>query len=306
MTYVEAMVKLNARPSGSASLLKCRDQIKAHLESIPLKVFEQEWWETDSVQKKKIRMHNVWTEIPGDDPVNGPILMLCAHYDTKLCKGHPEVAGEERNFEFVGAIDGAGGSAVLMELATHLAKRKNDPNIWILWVDGEESIPWTWNKDNTQALHGSKHFVEVMSKDKKRFPKGLGARIKAFVLIDLIGSKNYKFDKDLASNSQLNAIFSKAAEQMGEQKRMNSNPSEMTDDHIPFRNQGVKVIDLIDFHFRQPKGARHPDYQAWWHTAEDNLEAMDPAALAFTGNLIWTALPILEKEIFKMTPKDQK
>lgn len=306
MTHVQKMVALGARPAGSGALLACKNQIKAHIEGLGLKIHEQDWWETDSVQKKKVRMHNIWTEIPGRDPVNGPILMLCAHYDTKLCQGHEKVEGEQRNFEFVGAIDGAGGSAVLMELAGHLAKRQNGPNIWILWVDGEESIPWTWKSDDTECLHGSKHFVDVMSNDKKRFPKGLANRIKAFVLLDLIGSKNIKIDKDKNSNPTLNKIFNQAAEMMGESARMYAHASAMTDDHLPFQKKGVTVIDLIDFHFRVPNGNRHPDYEAWWHTANDNLQAMDPASLAFAGNLVWTALPIIEKKIFKMEVQGQK
>lgn len=306
MRHVEKMVALGPRPAGSPALLACRNQIKQHLAGLGLKTYQQDWWETDSVQKKKVRMHNIWTEIPGRDPVKGPILMLCAHYDTKLCQGHQDVEGEQRNFEFVGAIDGAGASAVLMELAGHLAKRNNGPNVWILWVDGEESIPWTWKPDNTECLHGSRHFVDVMSKDKKRFPLGLANRIKAFVLLDLIGSKNIKIDKDKNSNPTLNKIFQQAAEAMGEGARMYAHASAMTDDHLPFQKKGITVIDLIDFHFRVPKGNRDPNYEAWWHTADDNLAAMDPASLAFAGNLVWTALPLIEKKIFKMAANSQK
>jgi glutaminyl-peptide cyclotransferase len=306
MRYVKAMVDLGTRPAGSPSLLACKNQIKAHLESLGLKTYEQQWWEMDSVQKKKVRMHNIWTQIPGDDPIHGPILMLCAHYDTKLCSGHDESDGEKRNIDFVGAIDGGGASGLLMELATHLKDRNNGPNIWILWVDGEESIPWQWKTDNSECLHGSRHFVKVMSKDKTNFPKGLAHRIKAFVLLDLIGSKNIKIDRDKSSNRALSDIFLEAAKKMGEEKRMFQTASEMTDDHLPFRNQGVKVIDLIDFHFRVPGGSRDPAYEAWWHTEQDNLEAMDAASLTFAGNLVWNALPILEEKIFKMKPKDNK
>ena len=306
MSHVQKMVALGPRPAGSPALLACKNQIKAHLEGLGLKTYEQNWWESDSVQKKKVRMHNIWTEIPGKDPENGPILMLCAHYDTKLCQGHDESDGERKNFDFVGAIDGAGASAVLMELARHFATRENGPNVWILWVDGEESIPWTWKSDNTECLHGSRHFVEVMSKNKERFPKGMAHRIKAFVLLDLIGSKNIKIDKDKNSSPKLNKIFLEAAESLGAADRMYANASAMTDDHLPFQKKGIAVIDLIDFHFRAPKGARNPDYEAWWHTEDDNLEAMDPASLAFAGNLVWAAVPILEQKVFKMEAKRAK
>ena len=54
---------------------------------------------------------------------------------------------------------------------------------------------------------------------------------------------------------------------------------------------------LIDFERRipgRPQVNPTTDYQQWWHTSEDNLDAMDPDALAFTGNLLLQALPELE------------
>ena len=57
---------------------------------------------------------------------------------------------------------------------------------------------------------------------------------------------------------------------------------------------------LIDFANRMPaqpgkRANKHPDYEQWWHTPDDNLDAMDPAALAFAGNLVMQALPALDE-----------
>jgi Zn-dependent M28 family amino/carboxypeptidase len=304
MAHVAAMVALGPRPAGSAALLANRDYIKKHVASLGLKPETQDWTDPAS----GLRMHNVWTEIPGANPKSGPVLIFAAHFDTKICSGHEDQA---HNFPFVGAIDGAGGSAVLLELAGHLGKRKNVPNIWILWLDGEESIPWDWNKDNSRALHGSKYFVKTMSADKTRFPKGLKSRLKAFVLIDLIGSKNQKIDRDKASNGTLNDLFLEAATAMGEGDRMYESTSTMTDDHIPFKDAGIRVIDLIDFNYRAPDTSGNqqytdPRYEQWWHTAKDNLKAMDPKSLEFVGNLLWNALPLLEAKIYATKKKTKK
>ena len=104
MSHVRNMVALGPRPAGSPALLACKNLIKAHLQGLGLKTYEQNWWETDSVQKKKVRMHNIWTEIPGQDPANGPILMLCAHYDTKLCQGHEEAEGDDNIAELLASL----------------------------------------------------------------------------------------------------------------------------------------------------------------------------------------------------------
>ena len=79
-------------------------------------------------------------------------------------------------------------------------------------------------------------------------------------------------------------------------------PSSMTDDHIPFRDRQVKVIDLIDLINRGPDengNQPHPDYAAWWHTKEDTLDKLSPAGLKFAGDLLWVALPRIEEQFYK-------
>ena len=282
MAHVEVMVKHGPRPSGSDALKETQAYLIAQIEQLGLQPQVQEW--EDPVAN--VAFKNIWTEIPGADP-QGPILILAAHYDTKLSE----------DIEFVGAIDGAGAPSVLLELAQHLQTRENYPNVWLVFFDGEESIPWDWDDD--LSLFGSKHFVAEMKKDKERFPRSVSSRVKALVLLDLIGSKNQKIDRDAASARQLSDIFLEAAQAMGEEERMYAFQSEMKDDHVPFKEgAGIAVIDLIDFVQRVPGGVADPDYEQWWHTADDTVDAMHPDSLEFVGNLVWYALPILEEKVF--------
>ena len=282
MAHVKVMVSHGPRPSGSDSIKRTQDYLIAQIEQLGLQPQVQEW--VDPVAA--VAFKNIWTEIPGADP-EGPILILAAHYDTKLSE----------DFRFVGAIDGAGAPSVLLELAKHLKNRENSPNIWLIFFDGEESIPWEW--DDELSLFGSNHFVAEMKQDDARFPKSVAARLKAFVLLDLIGSKNQKIDRDAASAKQLSEIFLEAAKVMGEEERVFAFQSQMKDDHVPFKlGAGIPVIDLIDFVRRTPGGANDPQYEQWWHTEKDDLPAMDPDSLAFVGNLVWHALPILEEKVF--------
>lgn len=307
MDHVKAMVGLGPRPFGSEALGKTADYIGAELKKLGLEMKRHELMH--ETEKKLIR--NLYVQIDGDDPANGPVLMIGAHYDTKLAEGHTG-ADAEHNMKFVGAIDGGGGPAVLLELARELKGRAQKPkcNVWLYWIDAEESLDWTWN--DKRALLGSKAFCKMLSETKQL------ARVKAFVLIDLVGSKNHKIDKDGNSNSKLQDIFKRAGEAMGEQQRMYEYPSEAdiqaaaqrgqpwgtTDDHNTFTNYGVPSVLLIDFAFRVPpqKGQRDmkdPRFDQWWHTPDDNLAAMDPAALAFFGNLVLQALPDLEKFVLE-------
>ncbi len=85
--------------------------------------------------------------------------MIGAHYDTKLAEGHSDAA---HNFPFLGAIDGGGGPAVLLELARALREQKSPPrvNLWLYWIDAEESLDWVWN--DKRALLGSRAFCECL------------------------------------------------------------------------------------------------------------------------------------------------
>jgi glutaminyl-peptide cyclotransferase len=293
--HLQAFVGFGPRPFGSDALGKTADYIGGELQKLGVAVKRHEV--VHDKEKKTIR--NLYAQIDGEDPQNGPILLIGAHYDTKVAEGH---ADAKCNFPFVGAIDGGGGPAVLIEVARALKARPQPPkcNVWLYWIDAEESIDWTWNDE--RALLGSKAFCAMLSKEK------LLSRVKAFVLIDLVGSKDWKIDRDGNSDTKLLDVFGAAAKAMGEDKRMYEFPSPADiqayrsrginwgtkDDHEVFKNYGVPSVLLIDFARRMPAEPKDPRFEQWWHTADDDLGAVDADALAFTGNLLMKALPDLE------------
>lgn len=296
MAHVNFLYKYGPRPAGSRELTQAADYIQSKLKELGLAPQVQRWRE----EAHKLDLQNIWVQIDGEDPQAGPILVIGAHYDTKNCQGHPNPA---HNFRFVGAIDGTGGPAVLLELARHLKERQNVPNIWLVWFDGEENVEFEWTDDN-KALFGSRHFVKTMAADKTRFPKDLQQRLKAMVLLDLVGDKNPKVDRDTNSNSDLLTIFGDAGKRMGEAARMFQTTSPIKDDHIAFVNYGIPAINLIDFHFRIPpeRGrpnerppASDPRYEQWWHTDRDTPDRMSAFSLKFFGDLVYLALPEVEK-----------
>lgn len=304
--HVEKQVSFGPRPFGSEALGKTADYLADEVKKLGLEMKRHEVMH----DKEKKLIRNLWCEIPGEDPQNGPVLMLAAHYDTKLTDGHQDPTN---NFRFVGAIDGGGAPAVLLELARLLKTGPTKPkvNVWLYWIDAEESLDWQWNHD--RALLGSKAFCKMLSETKAL------SRIKAFVLLDLIGSKNHKIDFDGNSDGKLQTIFEHAGKAIGEQGRMYEFPTAAekadyqrrgiqqwgtTDDHITFRGFGVPSVLLIDFFRRIPPHLQNlppgqqpeidPRYYQWWHTVDDDLPQVDPAALAFAGNLVMAALPDLE------------
>ncbi|MFM1873030.1 MAG: hypothetical protein RL398_2452, partial [Planctomycetota bacterium] len=183
------------------------------------------------------------------------------------------------------------------------------------WIDAEESLDFIWN-DN-RALLGSKAFCKMLAETPSRENPTL-RRVKAFVLLDLIGSKNHKIDRDGNSNSRLQDIFERAGQTIGVPERMYAFPTAeelafyksrgikwgTKDDHETFMGYGIPSVLLIDFarrippHLQQLQAGQQPEidsrYEQWWHTPDDDLAAMDPEALAFAGNLALAGLPELE------------
>ena len=284
LKHAREILAFGPRPPGSPAIRNVAEYIGQRIRSLGLEPKTDRW--TDPAEK--IEFENVWVEIPGRGPADGPVLLLAAHYDSKLCQGHTD--DPAHNFEFVGALDSAGACGLLLELARVLKKRENAPNIWIAWFDGEESIPFVWDPEpeKTRALFGSKRFAEKHA-----------ARIKAMVLFDLIGAADMKIDRDLKSNPDLLQIFAKAAETLGESDRVFRFESPMTDDHIPFQDRSVKVIDLIDYTHRDPNHPKHDDYAQWWHSPADTADKLSADSLALAGNLLWVALPAIEAKFFK-------
>ncbi|MBK8977316.1 MAG: M28 family peptidase [Planctomycetes bacterium] len=301
--HATRIVELSPRPPGSEGIRNVADYIEQQLAAISpdLKLQRQSFFraDLDEALGHSLEFQNLWVEIPGTRGGElPPILAIAAHYDSKIT--HPG----EQDFEFVGALDSAGSCGVLIELARLLqAQPPIGPDVWLIWFDGEESIPWEW--DHGKSLMGSRHFAQVMNEDGDRFPTGLRGRLKVLVLLDLLGDPELKIDKDTASNPTLNAIFKDAATRLGRADVMFRYESPMTDDHIPFKEKGVSVIDLIDFRYR-PAAEHSPSepaevarYFPWWHTAEDNLQHLSADSLELVGNLVWAALPDIEKAFYK-------
>lgn len=293
LAHVRFLVEqIGERPFGSDNLGRAADYIAEQLRKLGLEPRRHEVM--DPGENKLIR--NLYVQIDGDDPQQGPILMFGAHYDTKLTRGH---AAPEHNFPFVGAIDGGGAPAVLLELARVLrqAPQRPKPNVWLYWIDAEESIDFDWN--DQRALLGSRAFVRWLGEQK------ILPRVKAFVLLDLIGDHDLKIDRDNQSHEKLQQIFAQAAGKLGVADRVYKYKSGATDDHVVFRDNGIPAVLLIDFEFRVPfalrknddPARRHPDderYTKWWHTPLDNLDQVSPDSLALAGNLVMAALPDLE------------
>jgi len=235
-SLLEHQVELGPRPSGSAASKQLAAYIKARIpngryEAVPG------------------GLRNVVGEIPG----KGKAIVLAAHYDTKDIPG------------FVGANDGAGGTAAVLEIARvmrSMKRPKNAPPIRFVFFDGEEATD-----DNDfygTGVRGSKAYAKQHAKN-----------IRELVLLDFIADKDLAIPREESSDEAMWKRLRAAAKRVGSESAFpDATQGMVLDDHTPFLRRGVPAIDLIDFTFE------------CWHETCDDITAVSEASLDRSGEAV--------------------
>lgn len=274
--HVKAQVAFGPRPAGSAAIEKTREYLLRELKSAGLNPTLDEF--TEATPRGKVKFKNVIAELPGE---SSELIILGSHYDTK----------DFKEFTFVGANDGGSSTGVLLELARVLAadKQKRKFTYQFVFFDGEEAFCREWSeclngKDHT---YGSRHHAEKFQKEKQT------ARVKAMILLDMVGDKDLTIPREETSSGWLvNAIWG-TAQELGYKKEFPNRPFTIgDDDHMPFLRAGIPAVDVIDFEY-----GKGDEDNSYWHTAQDTLDKISPKSLKIVGDVILLSLPSIENQI---------
>jgi glutaminyl-peptide cyclotransferase len=227
-------VEMGPRPAGSPAsrrlARKLRDLLPhGHFEAVPG------------------GLRNVVGTVPGREP---GYVVVGAHYDTKDIPG------------FVGANDGAGGTAVVTQIARTLKRPRH--TLKIILFDGEETPRGTPDRLFVQrGLRGAKVAA----------PRYRDAR--AMVLLDFVADRHLRIPREGSSDRELWRRLRAAARAVGVGRHF---PPEtqgtVEDDHLPFLQEGVPAIDLIDFDF------------PCWHRRCDDLSSVSERSLDASGEAV--------------------
>jgi glutaminyl-peptide cyclotransferase len=233
--FLKRQVALGPRPAGSAASRRLAAILKA---SVP----------RGRYQAVPDGLRNVIGTVPGRNPRR--LVLVGAHYDTKDLPG------------FVGANDGASGTAVVRQLARTIKPRTVRPTLVFIFFDGEES-PRASEDFERDGLRGSKVAARAFS------------HAEAMVLLDFVGDKNISLPREGYSNRRLWARLRDAARRVGTGRVfLGRTGPYVADDHIPFMQAGVPSIDLIDFDF------------PCWHRRCDNLSIVSVRSLDAVGETV--------------------
>jgi glutaminyl-peptide cyclotransferase len=220
-------------------------------------------------------MRNYIVKYPGK---KDGIIVLATHYETNY---------NLRDMDFYGANDGAATSALLIEIGTIL--RTHPPegySVWLLFDDGEESVAGNWSNQADQ-LYGTRHLAAKWAND------GTLPKIKAFLLADMCADKDLNIDRDSNSTPWLLDMLTLAAKNTGHSGSVFKADTTVTDDHLPFKQRGVPVLDIIDIDYG-PKTATAPD--GYHHTAEDTLDKISAHSLQVSGDLFLEMIHLINQK----------
>lgn len=231
---LEDQVELGPRPAGSPASRQLAERLRRLLPD-------------GRFQSAPGGLRNVIGTVRGREP---GYIVVGAHYDTKDIDG------------FVGANDGASGTAVVTELARTVKRPKH--TMHFVLFDGEESPRGVDDAQFAEeGLRGSKVAA-------RRF-----RRARAMVLLDFVGDRRLSIPREGLSNLRLWSRLRAAARRVGTIRAFpDESQGRIQDDHLPFLQAGVPSIDLIDFDFR------------CWHRLCDDLDVVSERSVDVSGETV--------------------
>jgi glutaminyl-peptide cyclotransferase len=239
-SFLKRQVAIGPRPAGSRTSRELAEILRR---SIPNGRF----------QAVPDGLRNVVGTIPGRNPRRK--VVLGAHYDTKDLVG------------FVGANDGASGTAVVRQLARAIKPRQLRPTLIVVFFDGEEAPRGKDAQFERYGLRGSKVAARAFRSAE------------AAIVLDFVGDRELAIPREQISNRRLWGRLRAASRRTGFERHFPAREQgAVLDDHVPFIRAGVPAIDLIDFDFD------------CWHMRCDNLTAVSPQSLNAVGETMMAFL----------------
>ena len=234
-------VELGPRPAGSEASQRLAERLRSLLPQ-------------GRFQDVPGGLRNMIGTVPGREQ---GYVVVGAHYDTKDIPG------------FVGANDGASGTAIVTQLARTIRRPRH--TIQFVLFDGEESPRGTSDADfEEEGLRGSKVAARAF-RDAR-----------AMVLLDFVGDRRLSIPREANSRPGLWRRLRAAAQRVGAGRVFPPETSgAVLDDHIPFLRVGVPAIDLIDFDF------------PCFHRRCDDLSAVSRRSVDAVGESVYELLRTL-------------
>lgn len=254
-THLVEQCEFGPRPPGSENLNACRVYIADTLANYGWNVTFHNF------TYQGVFCANICATSPSNE---SPSIILGAHYDTRP-RADKDPHPANRSQPILGANDGASGVAVLLELARILPDEAMS-KIELLFFDAEDSgniNGWEW-------IVGSTEYVSSLPDTRKD-------KISAMILLDMVGDKNLRLEKETSSTESLqDAVWERAAAMDRNDTFLSTRGARILDDHRPFLEAGIPALNIIE----------HAPFPEYWHTLEDTPDKCSSESLAIVGEVM--------------------
>ncbi|MCP4291926.1 MAG: M28 family peptidase [bacterium] len=270
MEFLVTQCELGPRIPGSEANLALRNLIVSKARKLKLSVTVHAFQTEMPMGNSPVELGNIIVSAGERDFSPGTRFWLGAHYDTRpISDRDPDPGNHSKSID--GANDGASGVAVLWHLMDILAENPPSMGVDLLFFDGEDS--GTSGQLNSFCI-GSQKLASTMGD----FDNPLeAASCRGLIVLDMIGDKDLFVPMEgysLRNAPEFTRFIFQRAVNLGLPGFSMTPGRAVFDDHVPFLQQGIPAVDLIDF-----------DYSVW-HTQGDVPSACSPASLQQVGDLL--------------------
>ena len=272
--YTATQVAFGPRVPNTQAHVNCGNYFVDEFKRFGAKVIEQEatlyTYKRQAIQAKNI--------IASFDVENTNRILLCAHWDSRPFADHdPDPANHRVAVD--GANDGAGASAVLMEIARQIGIQAPTVGIDIILFDAED-----WGAPQFEPQHdggwclGSEYWA--------RNPHIPNYTARFGILLDMVSAPDAQFYREHYSQIYAKNIVDKVwkvAHNLGyDAFFINQTGGAIIDDHLSVnRYRNIPCINIIDFDPNREKG-----FGDYWHTINDNMDAISKETMKAVGQTV--------------------
>ena len=265
--HIKSQLDFGFRIPGTPAHKQCADwllkQLKAQCDTTYFQVGQSK----NPTSGATIPIYNMIGSI---NPQAEKRMIFAAHWDSR-----PMADQDDNNPKdpILAANDGASGVGVILELARILHSEKPEWGVDFILFDADDL--GVAEIENSFCL-GSQYWGKNLHKANYKANFG--------VLLDMVGGKDAKFMWEANSNQYANWILVhtwQIAKELGHDNHFQlQNIGAITDDHkYVYEATNIPMIDIIQYN-------ENTGFAPYWHTHDDNLDAIDKNTLQAVGNTL--------------------
>ncbi len=273
--YLNDLCALGPRTSDTPGMHAQQELVIQHFKKLAGQVRLQKFRIRHPANGSAVAMANLIVEW---HPERRERILLCTHYDTRP---FPDQDAHNPRGTFLGANDGASGTALLMELAHQMPGLKGKLGIDFVLFDGEEFV---FQEGRDPYFIGSEYFATAYANERHSY------RYRWAVLLDMVADADLQIYPDSHSLSWTDTrplvqqIWG-TARRLGVREFVLDRQVDVLDDHLKLHSIAkIPSCDIIDF-----------KYPAW-HTQNDTPDRCSALSLAKVG---WVVQEWLQQAVRK-------